>query len=398
MFIGIVGKPSCGKSTFFRSATLAEAETANYPFTTIKPNHAIAFVKIPDVAKDYNKSANPREGYVIGDYRFVPVDLMDVAGLVPGAHEGKGMGSQFLDDLRQADALVHVVDASGSVNEVGEPVPVGSYDPLNDIKFLEDELDFWYLNIMKRGWEKFSRTLMQEKSEVHKALAKQLSAFKVTEDMVKDSMKSLDLTNKKPTEWSDENLLNLSTSLRKKTKPMVIAANKADVPEARENIKRLQEKFPNYKIFPCSAESEFALREAAKHEFIKYIPGDSKFEIIPGKLNPQQEKALNFIQSSVLDQFGSTGVQNVLDCSIFEVLEYIAIHPGGVSKLEDSKGNVLPDCFLMPNGSTALDFAFKLHTDFGKNFIRAIDVKTKMTVGKDHKLKHTDIVEIVADR
>jgi len=76
-------------------------------------------------------------------------------------------------------------------------------------------------------------------------------------------------------------------------------------------------------------------------------------------------------------------------------LNRIAVHPGGANKLEDSDGNVLPDCFLMKDGSTALEFAFRLHTDFGKNFVRAIDVKTKKVIGKEYLLKHLDIIELI---
>jgi len=151
MLIGVVGKANVGKSTFFKAATLMDIEIANYPFATIKPNHGVGFVKVKDAARDFDKTANPREGFVQDEFRFVPIDMIDVAGLVPGAHEGKGMGSQFLDDLRQADALIHVIDVSGSTNEKGEPIEIGSYDPANDVKFLEEELDYWYLTILKKG-------------------------------------------------------------------------------------------------------------------------------------------------------------------------------------------------------------------------------------------------------
>ncbi|MFQ5475247.1 MAG: redox-regulated ATPase YchF [Candidatus Nanoarchaeia archaeon] len=399
MFVGIVGKPSCGKSTFFKAATLAEVDIANYPFTTIKPNHAVGFVKVDDAAKGFGQSANPREGYILESFRFVPVDVMDVAGLVPGAHKGLGMGSQFLDDLRQADALVHVIDASGSVNEKGEPVDMGSYDPCKDIRFLEDELDQWYLGILKKGWDKFTRQVMQEKIEIHKALAKQLSGLKVDEQMVEDAILDIGLDPVKPSTWDEQALLRLSTVLRKNTKPMIIAANKIDVPTAKANVKRMKKEFPHHSIITCSAESELALREAAKTNLISYVPGENSFKILDAeRLSDKQKNALGFIQKNVLDIFGSTGVQDVLNATVFDILGYIAIHPGGVGKLEDSEGRVLPDCFLMPRGTTALQFAYKLHTDFGRNFIRAIDVKTKMTVGKDHVLKHLDIIEIVAGK
>tara|TARA_Y100000310_G_scaffold269145_1_gene282130 strand:+ start:933 stop:2111 length:1179 start_codon:yes stop_codon:yes gene_type:complete len=389
MLIGVIGKPNTGKSTFFKAMTLAETEIGNYPFVTIKPNHGVGYVKIKDVAKEFGKIANPREGYISGDYRFVPVELLDVAGLVPGAYEGKGMGNQFLDDLNQADALIHVIDISGSTNEKGEAVDPLSYNPSEDIRFLEFELDMWYLRIIKKGWEKFSRSLATNK-EIAKAIANQLSGLKVTEEMVKDSIKSL---NEKPSEWSDKDLEKLATRLRELSKPMIIAANKIDISGAEDNLKQVQKEFPNYKIIPCSAESEVALREAITNELIRYIPGDNHFEV-KGDLNDNQKQGLEFIKKNVISKFNNTGLQEVMNTMVFDILNYIAIHPGGANKLEDSKGNVIPDCFLMPRGSTAIDFAFRLHSDIGNGFIKAIKVKTKEVIGKEHKLKHLDIIEI----
>lgn len=399
MFIGIVGKPSTGKSTFFKAATLAEVAIANYPFTTIDPNSAIAYVKVKDPAREFGKISNPRTGYVLGEYRFVPVKLMDVAGLIPGAHQGTGRGNQFLDDLRQADALIHVIDVSGSTNEKGEVVEPGSYDPLQDVRFLEVELDFWYLGIIQKGWEKFARTIMQEKIEIQKALAKQLSGLKVTEAMIEEAVEKIHLDKERPSSWSEDNLKSLAVYLRKKTKPMLIACNKADLPTAAENLKRLRQEFSEYLFIPCSAEAEIALREAARTGLIGYVPGEKSFTIVQeDRLNEKQKKALQFIQHKILEVYNSTGVQEALDCAVFKLLHYLAIFPGGVSKLEDKDGNVLPDCFLMPPKSTALDFAYKLHTDLGKNFICAKDVRTKKTVGKDYALKHLDVLEIVSGK
>lgn len=399
MIIGIVGKPSSGKSTFFNAATLAGAEMASYPFTTIKPNHAVGFVKIDCVDKFFGKQCKPRFGYCINHKRFVPVDLMDIAGLVPGAHEGLGMGNQFLDDIRQANVCIHVVDASGSTNEKGESVAPLSHDPLKDVKFLEDELDYWYLGVLQRGWEKLARLLMQEKGEAYKAIAKQMSAFGITEDMSKEVLEKLKLKEKKPTDWTEEELFNVAKIFRQRTKPVLIAANKIDVPGADKNVERLKKEFPNYKIVGCSAESELALRNAAKHGVIDYIPGESNFKIKDeSKINETQKKALEFIKLNILDKFGSTGVQQVLNSAVFDFLKYVAIYPGGVGKLEDSEGRTLPDCFLMPPGTTALDFAFKLHSDFGNYFIRAINVKTKMAVGKDHALENGSVIEIVSGK
>jgi ribosome-binding ATPase len=401
MIVGVVGKANVGKSTFFKSATLADVEIANYPFATIKPNEGVGYVKVKDPAKDFGKVSNPRMGFVLKESRFVPVQVIDVAGLVPGAHLGHGMGNQFLDDLRQADVLIHVIDVAGATNDKGEPINPGEHDPSNDVKFLEIELDMWYLGILKKGWEKFARTVMQEKAEIHVALGKQLSGLKVTEEMIEDAIKELSLDKNKPNQWTEENLKSIATKLRKITKPMIIACNKIDIPIAKENIEKLKQEFPNHLFVGCSAESELALREAAKAELIEYVPGEKEFTITEkgeGSLNEKQKAALQFIKENILDKFGTTGVQQTLDRAVFELLNYIAIFPGGISKLEDSDGNVIPDCFLMPLETTALDFAYKLHTDFGKKFICAKDVRTKRTVGKEHLLKHMDVVEIVAGK
>ncbi len=401
MIIGLVGKPSAGKSTFFKAATLAEVDIANYPFTTINKNEGFGYVKLKDVAIEFDKRSNPRTGFCLDDKRFVPVEMIDVAGLVPGAHEGKGRGNQFLDDLRQADVLIHVVDVSGSINENGEHVGAGNYDPAKDVLFLEEELDHWYAGVIRKGWEKFARQLQQEKLPVNKALAKQLSGLKVTEAMIENTVKKLGLNVEKPAEWDDEQLFKIAVELRKLTKPMIIACNKIDIPGANDNFVRLETEFPDHMIIACSAESELALREAGKHELVEYVPGEAKFEITEKgekDLSEKQKKALEFIKANILDKYETTGVQDCLNRAVFDLLSYIAIFPGGVSKLEDSEGRVLPDCFLMPPGTTALDFAFRLHTDFGKKFIRAVDVKAKQTIGKEHVLKDMDVVEIVADK
>lgn len=399
MLIGIVGKPSCGKSTFFRASTLAEAAIAAYPFTTIKPNHGVGFVKVACVDKEFGRQCNPRFGYCINGARFVPIDLLDVAGLVPGAHQGLGMGNQFLEDLRPADCLIHVVDISGSVNEKGEQVPPLSYDPAKDIQFLEYELDMWYYQVLCKGWERFARQIIQEKGVIHRAIAKQLSAFKVTEDISKEVIQKLSLDPLRPQEWTEDQLKNLATELRRKTKPILIAANKIDIQGAYANYERITQAFPTYTIIPCSAESELALREAAKHDLISYIPGESTFSVKnPERISPSQLGALSFIQETILSNVGSTGVQQVLDEAVFTFLNFITIFPGGINKLEDKDGRVLPDCFLLKKGSTALDFAYSLHTDLGDGFIRAIDVKTKRTVGKEHVLRNRDVVEIVSSK
>jgi ribosome-binding ATPase len=398
MLIGLVGKPSAGKSTFFKAITLADVGIANYPFTTIKPNSGVGHVSISCADKDFNQQCNPRTGFCKNHQRFIPVQVIDVAGLVPGAHEGKGMGNQFLDDLRQADVLIHVIDTSGSINERGEPVTPLSYDPANDVKFLEEELDLWYLGLIEKGWDKFARAMNQEKPQLNKAVAKQLSGLGVTESIMETVIQKLNL-HPDITKWDAPTRRQIATELRKITKPMVIACNKVDVSGSLDNYKRIKAQFPDHHVLACSGVAELALREAAKQELISYLPGDKEFSITnESKLSDKQKKGLEFVKASILPLIGSTGIQEIMNAAVFDVLKYVAIYPGGVSRLADSDGNILPDCFLMPSKTTALDFAGKLHTDFAKYFIRALDVRTKKPVGKDHVLMHRDVVEIVSGK
>ena len=393
MIIGLIGKPSSGKSTFFKAATLANVEISPRPFTTIKPNRGIAYVSLECVDKEFNVQCQPRFGYCLQHRRFVPIDLLDVPGLIPDAHKGSGLGNQFLDDLRQADVLIHIVDISGKTNEQGQITE--NHDPSKDIQFLEYELDQWYLSILKKGWDKFARGIQQEHQNIIKALAKQLSGLKVSEPMVEESIKKLSLPEN-PVSWNEQQLFSLAQELRKLSKPMILAANKIDIPGAEENYERIRKQFPQYLIIPCSAESELALREASKHKLIQYAPGEKDFQIPEEeKLSQQQLQALQFIEKNVLSIHHATGIQECLDKAVFKFLEYIAIFPGGVNKLSDREGRVLPDCFLLPKNSTALDFAFKIHADIGKSFVKAIDVKNKKAVGKEHVLKHRDVIEIM---
>jgi len=397
MLIGIVGKPNVGKSTFFKAATLAEAEIANRPFTTIKPNEGVGFVRVECAEKFFDVKCNPRQGFCIDGQRFVPAKMIDVAGLVPGAHVGKGLGNKFLSDLVQADVLIHIVDASGSTDAEGKVIEPGSYDPIQDVRFVEDELDKWFASMLKENWSKFIRQSLQKAAE--KALAEQFYGFKITLDMVAKALRTTNLGSKTLINWTDSDILKFASAVRMMSKPVIIAANKIDLHTAKANVERLKKEFPNYLIVPCSAESELALREAAKLDLIKYIPGDGKFEILnPEKLSAQQKKALDFVKEKILGVWHTTGVQTCLNAAVFDFLKYIVVFPGGVHKLTDAEGRVLPDAFILPPKSTAYDFAAKIHTDFAKNFVAAIDVRTKRKIGRDSILKNLDVIEIMTSK
>ena len=305
MLIGLIGKPSCGKSTFFKAATLAEVEIASYPFTTIKPNHGIGYVKVECVEKEFNTKCMPNHGFCIKGQRFVPIDLIDVAGLVPGASEGKGLGNQFLDDLRQADAFIHIVDLSGETDAEGKLLEGKNYDICNDVRFLEIELDKWYFAILSKVWKTFSKQLDTGKDVNYaKAIAKQFSGLGVKEEHAKTVFRNLGI-NESLSKWSENQIFRFASLLRKESKPMIIAANKIDTEKGEENLKKLKKEFPDLIIVPCSADFELALREAAKHELISYIPGEKEFEVLK-ELSDKQKQALDKIKTKVLNVYEKT--------------------------------------------------------------------------------------------
>jgi len=393
MLIGLVGKPSCGKSTFFKAATLMNVLIAAYPFATIKPNTGIGYVRVKCLCKDLEVKCHPRTGNCNGETRFVPIELMDVAGLIEGASEGKGLGNQFLNDLSRADAFIHIVDISGTTDAEGRE---GKGNPLKDIEMLENELDLWYLSLLKKVWKVFVRTLQVEKKEITKAIAKQFTCLNIQETHVQMALKILKFDEEKPEEWTEEQLKKFACELRHMTKPMIIAANKIDKQGGKENFQKIREIYPSFLIVPCSADSELSLRQATKAGMIDYTPGDRDFTIHEEKMNNKQKQALESIKENVLKQYlEGTGVQSILDATVFSLLKHIAVFPAGVHKLADSEGRILPDCFLVPDGTTALDFAFKIHTDLGNNFIKALDARTKLSVGKEHVLRHREGIEIV---
>ena len=391
MRIGIVGKPSSGKTTFFDAATLSNAEIASYPFTTINPNLGTGFVRYPCPHREIGKTCNPRNSICIDGTRFIPVQLVDVAGLVPGAHEGRGLGNQFLDDLMNASALIHIVDFSGKTDIEGNVTE--GHDPAEDIKFLENEIDYWILKILKKNWQTISRRARMKSGKIEDFVYEQLSGLSVDRGEVEEIVRELGINANS----SDEDLMNLSREVRKRNKPIVVAANKIDLEEAKENLNRIK-RDTNITIIPVSAESELALRRASESGIIHYTPGSDHFDVIK-ELNEKQKSALDYIKENVLDVFGSTGVQRVLEYTTFNVLGMIPVFPvEDENHWTDKKGNVLPDVYLMPPGSRAIDLAYKIHSDIGERFIGAIDGRTKKRLGRDYKLKKGDVIKILVSR
>lgn len=394
MELGVVGKPNVGKSTFFAAATLAPAQIGNYPFTTIAPNRGVAYVRHRCPHLELGVPCKPNNAPCKDGTRFVPVELLDVAGLVPKAHEGRGLGNKFLDDLRQASALIHVIDASGGTDFEGNPVPPGTHDPREDVRFLEDELAHWVAGILSRNWDKEARRADLEEIPPEKVVHDRLTGLGLSENQVHLAIRDTPL-DPKMARWTSEDLLNLARHVRRRGKPLLIAANKADL-ASQEMLASLLS-LEGYQVVPTSAEYELALRRAAVAGLIEYEPGAASFRVTDlSKLSPAQAKGLERIRS-FLEARRTTGVQLSIEEAIYKLLDLIVVFPvEDETKWTDKKGNVLPDAFLVPRGSTASDVAFRVHTDLGKHFIRAIDARTKMVVGRDHRVQDGDVLKIVA--
>jgi ribosome-binding ATPase YchF (GTP1/OBG family) len=394
--LGIVGKPNTGKSTFFSAATLAPAETASYPFTTIKPNRGVGYVRTPCVHEEFNVKDNPLNSICLDGIRLIPVEFIDCAGLVPDAWQGRGLGNQFLDEIRKADALIHVVDASGGTDCEGKLCKPGEHDPLEDVKFLEHEITMWMASILKRDWPKIAKTVESESSDLYTMLEERLSGLAIRRSHIFEAVRKANLNADKPTAWSEQDFLHFVDTLRQIAKPMLIVANKIDIPAAEENLERLKKL--NYVVIPSCAEAELALRRAAEKQLIDYRPGDCNFKIAnPEKLTENQISALETIREKILLKLGSTGVQEAINMAYFKLLSMITVYPvEDLEHLSNHNGQVLPDAYLVPYGTTARQLAYLIHTELGEGFIYAVEARERKRVGEDYTLKDRDVISIVS--
>jgi ribosome-binding ATPase len=395
MQIGIVGKPNVGKSTFFGAATMAPVEIANYPFTTIAANKGVGYVRSKCPCKELGVKCTPHNSGCVDGIRMIPVELLDVAGLVPDAWQGKGLGNQFLDDLRQADALINVIDVSGSTNIEGIPGKPGENDPREDIEFLRREIDLWIREILKDGFGKMARTAKMTGAKPESLIYERLAGLKITEAQVKKALLEIN-PPADPTKWDDEMMLKIAMKVREYGKPMIVAMNKADI--APDGNVELVQSINDMNVVTM-AETELALKKAAEKGVVDYVPGDKSFTVKEGvKLNEPQKKALDYMKEN-MDKYGGTGVQACLEKAAFEMLDLITVYPvEDENKYTDHFGRVLPDAYLLPRGSTARDLAYKVHTELGEKFIRAVNAKTKRTVGADYVLLDGDVIRIVANK
>jgi ribosome-binding ATPase YchF (GTP1/OBG family) len=387
--VALAGKPNAGKSTFYSAATMAEVDVGNYPFTTIDPNRGVSYVRTrcPCLDRDERCGAEHcRDGV-----RYVPVELVDVAGLVPGAHEGRGLGNQFLDALSDADVILHVVDASGATDAEGEPVEPGSHDPVEEVDFVERELDLWLASVVGRNWEGVERRSRSPDFDLEAALADLLTGVGATAAEVQKALRGLDYPAD-PIQWTDDDRAALARAVRRLTKPIVVVANKADAaPEA--TLSRLLAL--DRPVVPATAEGELALRRGAEAGAVRYDPGDERFDVV-GEVSGAQTEGLERVRR-VVEAHGGTGVQSALNAAVYDELDRVTVYPvQNETRWADGQGRVLPDAHLLARGSTPRDLAYAVHSDIGEGYLHAVDARSGRRIADDYELAEGDVVRVVS--
>lgn len=395
--IGLIGKTNAGKTTFFNAATLSSAPVSTYPFTTKKPNLGQAFVKTICVCGELGVVDNPRNSTCIEGGRFIPIQLIDLPGLIKGSWMGKGLGTQFLSVASQADALIHVTDASGSVAADGKITKPGMGNPVSDVYDIEEELVRWFSKIIAKTIAKLKKHPKKGVSP-ERGLADDLAGLKINPEHVRKSLELHGLVEKDVGRWSREDLWEFAKSVREISKPTLIVANKMDLGPAETNYQKLTKEFGQAFVIPASAEAELALRRAEQKGYVEYGPGEEAFRVKEReKLTQDQRDALIYVEQRVFSKWIRTGVQFALNTCVLKLLGMNAVYPvEDAEKLSDRKGNVLPDAFLVPANASVIDLAGQVHSQLAKTMIYAIDARTKIRLPTEYKLKDRDVIKIVA--
>ena len=398
--IGLIGKTNTGKTTFFNSATLSAAEISNYPFTTKQANVGNAHAITLCVHKEFNLQDSPRNSRCIDGWRFIPIELVDLPGLIKGAWEGKGLGNQFLSIAAQSDALLHIVDASGSIDASGKIAEPGTGDPIADVADIEEEMVMWYLKLFEANRDKISRAASSPGMDIVPAITEVFRGIGVREDHVRLALEQNKLGSVKLDDFGPQESKDFCWSLRDISKPTLIVANKVDLPTATEHFNRLREEYKDVIVIPASADDELTLRRAENKGVIRYIPGDERFEINEQTtLNDKQKWALNFIRKDILGEYMRTGVQFAINVAVFKLLKMNAVYPvANAQNFSDKHGNVLPDVYLMRSGSTVEDLAREIHSELVKGMLYALDGRDGLRLPLNYHLKDRDVLSIVSAR
>ncbi|OLY81288.1 putative GTP-binding protein [Smittium mucronatum] len=336
--------------------------------------------------------------------------MIDVAGLVPGASEGRGLGNKFLDDLRHADVLIHIVDSSGTTDENGKATK--GYDPTNDIEWLRSEIHAWIFNNLNKKWDAIVRRHIATKSTSANTFQTQLSGYGTSKEIIVESLGG-DYGKTPLKDWTSDFLYDFVFKFIDVRFPTVIALNKIDHPDSDTNITRIikyytsankksmsnnpseesKDKIMVHGVDPdrivlTSALSECYLKLLAKQNYIIYNTGDEDFisleddpslsdRLVSFDNNVADE--LERIRDLVLYRYFSTGTQQAIIKAV-ETLNMIPVYPvkkiptilpnsspEDFSKVNGEK-SIFRDVILVKSGTTVKQFAEILGDDFAKNF------------------------------
>ncbi|OGD56109.1 hypothetical protein A3K78_09745 [Candidatus Bathyarchaeota archaeon RBG_13_52_12] len=393
--IAIVGKTNVGKTTFFNAATLLDAKISNYSFTTIEPNVGTAYASDVCVCRELGLKDNPQESTCIDGWRYIPIKIIDVPGLIKDAWIGKGLGNKFLSAIGQADALIHVVDASGSIDDEGKITKPGAGNPLQDVLDIETEIEKWVSDIVYSNMQLIAREATHLPLE--EAISLAIAGIKAKPPAIMEAIKVAELDKVNFDNWGKTEIARFVRDLLPLIKPSMIVANKMDLYLAEENYEKLSQYFSNGLVTACSAEAELALRRAQKAGLLNYTPGSEKFTVVEGaKLTPEQSKALEYVDKRVMSKWMRTGIQQALNAIVFKLLKMNMVYPvANESTFSDNHGNVLPHAHLLADGSTPIDLAGEVHSRLVEQYILALDAKTGLRLPKDYRLRHRDIIKIM---
>ncbi|MFP3133114.1 MAG: YchF-related putative GTPase [Nitrososphaeria archaeon] len=398
--IALIGKTNAGKTTIFNTVTGRNEPIGNYMFTTQNPVSGTTYVTSPCVHKEFGVVDNPINSKCIDGWRYIPIEIIDLPGLIKGASYGRGLGTRFLSEAMKADAFIHVVDASGSIDEDGRIAEPGTGDPFRDYQEIEGEIVQWYKNLLENNLDKILKKIETTKNEQQaiNVVYETLAGVKITKLHIIQALEDLGVSIYDFRSMSDEKLWRLASLLRDISKPTLIVANKMDIPVADSGFKQLKDKIKDKIIVPVSANLELLLKRAEQKGTVRYNPAEENFLVIDSSnLSKDEKKALDFFNKFLIREMMRAGTQFALNVAVFKLLRMNVVYPvADPKKLSDKKGNVLPDAYLVPDGSTVKDLAEIIHSELAVGLLYAIDIRTGLRLPPTYRIKDRDVLHLVS--